>query len=369
MSVYLRGRTYWFKRTIDGQVFRRSLNIRKGQELLLSEAVKQMDLQVTADHLGLPFRRQLSTTFTAYVEKHVREEASQIGGPELEKKRQRLDIVTQLWGSLPLHKIGREDIARLELHLLNERKVKESTCNRYFEILRHLFRRALEDGIVQENPIRFYQIFREDGRRRALSHEELVKVVEAAAIAAKTPHAPNWGPILDLILFGLHTGARLSEILNLRLEYIRGPLALIPISETKSRRRAAHRQEARIKTIPLNETAIAAVEKYREGRSAGFVFPLRRRHPDVVHLATVKIRKVSGVKDFTFHALRHTFVTEAAERFGITTARNIVSHADLKTTARYTHPQLAEIQKAVTILGTTFPGYGTILSTTDKQKA
>lgn len=369
MGIYLRDRTYWFKRTIDGRIYYRSLNIHKGQELLLSEAIKQMDLQVTADHLGIPFRRQVSTNFASYVEKHLKEEEGQIGRPELAKKRQRLDIVIGLWGSQPLLQIGREDVAKLEHFLLHERKVKESTCNRYFEILRHLFRRAIEDGIIKENPVHFYQPFREDGGRRALSADELKRIVDAAAIAAKTPHAPNWGPILDLVLFGLHTGARLSEILNLRLEYIRGNVALIPISETKSRRRTVRRQTARIKTIPLNETAIAAVEKYRQKRTEGFVFPLRRRHPDVVHLVTLKIRELSKVPDFTFHALRHTFVTEAAERFGLTTARNIVSHADLKTTARYSHPQLAEIQGAVTKLGTLFPGYGSISSTPDKQKA
>lgn len=76
MGVYLRGRTYWFKRTIDGHVYSRSLNVRKGQELLLPETVKQMDLQVTAEHLGIPFRRQFSITFAIYVEKHLKEEES-----------------------------------------------------------------------------------------------------------------------------------------------------------------------------------------------------------------------------------------------------------------------------------------------------
>jgi len=47
MGVFLRNRTYWFKKMIDGRAYARSLNIQKGQELLLSEAVKLMDLEIT----------------------------------------------------------------------------------------------------------------------------------------------------------------------------------------------------------------------------------------------------------------------------------------------------------------------------------
>lgn len=368
MGVYLRGRTYWFKRVIGGRVYRRSLDIRKGQEALLSDAVKQMDLQVTADSLGIPYRRQLNITFSAYIETHLKEEASQVGASELDKKRRRLAVVKGLWGSIPLHQINRTDVSRLERHLLDERKVKESTCNRYFELLRHLYRRAIEDGLATENPIRHYQIFRESSRRRALTRDELTAVIAAAADVAKTPHAPSWTPILDMIMFALHTGARVSEIINLRLEYIRGQLALIPIAETKSRRRGARRPDSQVKTIPLNETALAAVEKHRGKRTSGYVFTLPRRHPDVVFRPVARIRKIAGVPEFSFHALRHTFVTEAAERFGLTTARNLVSHADLKTTARYTHPQLAEILAAITKLGTALPGYPSELSSGEKPK-
>ncbi len=49
-------------------------------------------------------------------------------------------------------------------------------------------------------------------------------------------------------------------------------------------------------------------------------------------------------------------------------AQNIVSHADIKSTGRYAHPRLAEIQAAVTKLGTIFPGYDTISVNPEKDK-
>lgn len=360
MTLYRQGRVYWFKKMMDGRLYRRSLQIRVGQEVLLSSAVEQMDLAVTAEHKGLPYKRQALITFSGYVTRYLEAETSQVSPAELDKKRQRLSIIEALWATRELRQIGRDEVSRLERHLLDVRKVSETTVNRYFELVRHLWRRAIEDGFAVESPTRFFTPFREGAHRRALTREEIGKVIAAAAEAAKTPHAPNFQAILDMVMFALHTGARLGEIIGLRLEYVRGSLALIPIQETKSRRRTSRRATSLVKTIPLDTTALAAIELHRAGRTAGYVFPLRRRHPNAVNLAVAKVRALSGVPDFGFHVMRHTFVTEASERLGISTARLLVSHADLKTTARYTHPRLSELEDASIKMGIMLPGYDSI---------
>jgi integrase len=369
LSVYLRGRVYWFKRMIGGREYRRSLDIRKGQEILLSEAVKLMDLEITAAHLGIPFKRQTAVPFDTYVEHYLAQEKNQAGRFEWTKKKQRLAIVAEAWGSTALHAIDRDAVLRLERHLLEERRVAESTVNRYFEVLRHLFGRAIEEGHVKDNPVRlYYQPFREEGGRRALSADEISRVIAAAAKVQGDPRGDSQGLIYDLCLFGLHTGARLGECLALRFEHVRDDVAYLPIAQTKSRRRAPKRQTARIKPIVLDDAAKGIVERRRRCRPEAFVFRLKRQDPNEIFYAIHRIRKLSGIQDFSFHVLRHTFITAAAETFGISRARDIVSHADLKTTSRYTHPQLAEIRAALTKLGTMFPSYEIKNSSGDKEK-
>jgi hypothetical protein len=107
-------RVYWFKKMMDGRLYRRSLQIRVGQEVLLSSAVEQMDLAVTAEHKGLPYKRQASITFTGYVTRYLEAERSQVSPAELDKKRQRLSIIDGLWATRELRQIGREEVSRLE---------------------------------------------------------------------------------------------------------------------------------------------------------------------------------------------------------------------------------------------------------------
>jgi len=263
MGVYLRNRTYWFKKMMDGRVYARSLNIQKGQELLLSEAVKLMDLEITATHVGIPFKRQIVAPFDSYVEHYLEQEENQAGRAEWIKKKQRLAVVSEVWRATPLHEIDRDAVLKLEQHLFKERKVAESTANRYFEILRHLFGRAIEEGRIKDNPIRlYYQPFREEGGRRALSTDEISRVMAAAAKNQGDPRGPAQRIIYDLCLFGLHTGARLGECLALRFEHIREEgAAYLPITKTKSRRRAPKRQTARIKPIIIDPVAREIIEK------------------------------------------------------------------------------------------------------------
>ena len=57
-----------------------------------------------------------------------------------------------------------------------------------------------------------------------------------------------------------------------------------------------------------------------------------------------KILKKSGVKNYTFHALRHTFATRCVENnFDIKTLSEIMGHSNISITMqRYVHPSLEQ---------------------------
>jgi len=245
LGLYIRNNRYYFKKQIKGKAYYRALNLKRGQEGLLSARLKQVEQEILADHYGIPYSPHKEINFLDYVEKYIK--AKKGAKKTWDRDRQRLLIVGEYWGDLPLSRIGKSHIKKLEKYLFT-RKMKPSTVNRYFELLKHYFNLAIEDSYLKENPCRRYQRFVEDGYRRALSKEELKQILDAAKIIQDKPKSNVQSLIYDLIVFALNTGMRLSEILNLRRSYIRDDIIFYPISETKYKRRV-YSQSKKVKAI------------------------------------------------------------------------------------------------------------------------
>ena len=80
--------------------------------------------------------------------------------------------------------------------------------------------------------------------------------------------------------------------------------------------------------------------KEEDGAASAFVFRSPRSRP---HLKDIKkgfnaALKKAGIEDFHFHDLRHTFGTMAADAgVEITSIAEVMGHADIHTTRRYSH--------------------------------
>lgn len=340
---------------LGGRVYYRPLKIRKGQESLLSARLAQVDDEITSLHLGLERPAGTSVLLSEYrarfldAKKHKK---------TLDRDRQRLDFIGSAWPDLPLNFYGKAHVESLEKKLSASgptgRPSKPATLNRYMELLRSLFNLAIEDGLVRDNPMRFYQPFAEEGTRRALSEDELRAVLGAARSLASVKNFRLHGVFYDLILFALATGMRLSEILNLRRSWINGDALAIPLTSTKSRLRGPSASKQKFKVVGLNDIARDIIG--RQPESVEFVFDLQRRDACALQHGVEAVRRISGITDFTFHHLRHTVSTIVASQSSLATARVVLGHADLRTTLHYTHPSRAEQAEAVTKLGTYLRG-------------
>jgi integrase len=346
MSLYIRGSRYYLRKQIALKRYCKALGLRKGQESLLSERLKQVEDEIIAKAYGLIYQRQKQINFIDYSKKYLRSGEHKA---TWEREKQRLAIVMDCWNDPPLRDIDREHVERLEKFLF-ARGLRSSTVNRYFEILRHLFAQAIEDGYLQENPCHNYQPFQETGTRRLLRDNELRFIIATAkSIQVNKPRSPIQKVILDLILFALSTGLRLSEMLNLKREYILKDCANIPIMLTKSRRRTDIRSGIKVRTCILNATAQEIISRQPIG---AYVFALKDRSPNAVYWTVQRIRRESGVLDFGFHQLRHRVSTIIASHASLGAARIMLGHSDLRTTLSYTHPEIEEMRKVASILDT-----------------
>lgn len=348
--AYLRGRWWYYRRTIDKHDYRVPLKLHKGQESMLSARIAQVDDKITATHFGLPIPDQ-STRLAEYAKAYLKRKAHK---KSLDRDEQRLDYIMDTWPDLPLSQYRRSHMDDLERQLKGD-KLKDATVNRYMELARHLFNCAIEDGLLSKNPLAHYEAYAEDGTRRALADDEIKKVFAALEpIKANRRFGAVRFLVRDLMLFALVTGMRLSEILNLRRDQLHDGTVALPMSATKSRRRGAPSKQ-RYKIIALNDIACGIIER-QPATETGFVFALSRRHPNIMFYISKTIRKESKVVDFTFHALRHTASTLISSQSSLATARAVLGHADIQTTMRYTHPGLEDQRASVAKLGTHIAG-------------
>ncbi len=110
-----------------------------------------------------------------------------------------------------------------------KRSVGKTTANRYTQALGHVFTIARKEwGWVSENPVANITKFKEPrGRVRFLSDEERTKLLEACK-RSDNPY------LYTIVILALSTGARKSEILNLKWEHVDFERGQIVLDETKN---------------------------------------------------------------------------------------------------------------------------------------
>lgn len=352
MSVYLRRGRYYYRKRLGGVQYNMPLGLKKGQERLLSARTDQIEQEILSRHYGLDIPAPAgAVTLAEYSERYISESTDKkTTGIETLRLRKMVSII----GDVPLGSVGERDIRRIERTLLDQKR-STTTVNRYMEILRHMFNRAMGERLVRENPVRrYYQSYVEERARRALTVDETRRVMAAARGIQENAKRP--GPrscIYDIMSLGLLTGMRLSEILNLRRDYVRGEVISYPYSQTKSRRRLPGGKRVGAKVIALNGEAREIIERRSVGPGE-YVFNLKRRDWKMLRGVTPAIRRLSGVSDFSFHYLRHTVATLIASALPLAVAKEVLGHSDLKTTLGYTHPELADKARGGAILGNAF---------------
>ncbi len=297
----------------------------------------EVDLRRGVD---LPQRQHQNRTLGDLIERYRAEglPASCAGayGPHLAWWAERL-------GSHRLAEIGAELVAGHRDRLAREpsrsgRKRSRSTVNRYLNTLSAVFTfgQAEEVRWVEKNPVRSVRRYREPrGRQRFLSRPVDEEGSELERLLTACRNSRN-RDLHDLVVLGLLTGMRESEILGLRRSYVHlneGGITL-PAEVTKN-------DETRF--VPLVGDALRIVARRME-RNVDYLFAAvgRRNAPAGMPLfprrAWRTALREAGIPDFRFHDLRHTHGSYLAMT-GATTRElmDALGHRTTTMAARYSH--------------------------------
>lgn len=334
MSISKHGKIFWLDIRIKGKRIRRSLKTENRNEALARYAPLREKL--LEKHLGEKVR------FSDFCEKYIDWAFS--SKPKIAlKEKQRLkriqDFFQTKWGQSPVYL---DDITPYHIEQLKAdlqaRGLKKSTINGWLQILRGLFYRAIDWEVYSKpNPLKKVRFFRVQSAVQGLSKEDLARVLEVAKAIQDAPLSKLQRIFYDLVVFGLNTGMRRSEVLNLTWKSVKDDTVEIMGKGDKKR------------TVPLNRMAKEIILK--QPRREEFVFDVENRNnASLLHNTTRRLEKIAGVK-FHYHLLRHFFCTSLMERgVDIVTIGAILGHSSTSISLIYAHTDEKRKKRAVSLL-------------------
>ncbi|MCY3767975.1 MAG: site-specific integrase [Gammaproteobacteria bacterium] len=239
-------------------------------------------------------------------------------------------FVIPMIGELRVSKTQRKDIAALH-HSLRD---KPYQANRVLAVVSKMLSLAevwnWRPG--GSNPCRHIKRYKEHKRERFLSEEEIKRLGEVLRHAED--EMPSAVAAFRLLLL---TGCRLSEIRNLKWEYVKEDHIALPDSKTGGR------------VVPLGPEAQAVLAAIPRKKDNPWVIIGRRPGSHLVNLQKPwrRICKRAGLDDVRIHDIRHSFASRAlALGESLTMIGKLLGHTQVQTTARYAHLARDSIQDA-----------------------
>ena len=208
-----------------------------------------------------------------------------------------IDKLNEYFGKLIITEIKPSMVEKYKSHRLSEHSyrghtTRPATVNRELACMRHMFNLAVREGKAEKNPVNGVRFEKENNKRdRVLSSDEFQRLLK---------DSPDY--LTPILITGYHTGMRKSEILNLqwdRIDLKNGFIRLKP-EDTKG-------NEGRL--IPLNNELTEMFKNIIKCLHHNFVFTLNGKPIRSIREIFVKVCRKVEVADFTFHDLRHTFIT------------------------------------------------------------
>jgi integrase len=269
-------------------------------------------------------------------------------------------------GPLRASAVTRQDI--LKLHGAMEATPRQA--NLTLSILSKAFNLAELWGMRPEgsNPCRMVPRYPESARERFLSADELARLGRALRDAespglpwrqregANAKHlakeemrfTPISPPALAAIRLLLFTGARLSEILELKWEHVDFERGLMALPTRKGGARRPH---------PVSAMALAVLADVPREHGSPWVLPAPKDaakplSKSVVENAWQRIREHVEIPDVRIHDLRHTMGTYASQA-GVNAfqVRDLLHHANVAMTGRYANRDEDPIRSISEIVG------------------
>jgi len=278
--------------------------------------------------------------FREFADEYLRIKDDQ-GRKSIGNIRQLIARCVEFFDDMPLKNIKPADIDKFIAWMRKRRthwgeRLSDGTINRHLAQLMNLFAEAVKNEYLEKSPARFTKLISENNvRDRVISTEELDRLIETAAAHIK--------PIIRL---AYHTGMRRGEILGLTWSMVdldEGIIRLLPEMTKTNRGR----------DVPLNDEMIAMIREHWENRQSDYyVFTYKGQPIIEIKRSFNSACRRAKIKDFRFHDLRHTFVTNA-RKAGVHdfVIMAITGHTTFEMFKRYNKVDREDLKNGINSIG------------------
>ncbi len=164
-------------------------------------------------------------------------------------------------------------------------------------------------------------------RTRTLSEDEKLRLLEV--MKPRTKKCNHW--MIPIVSFALETAMRQGEILSLKWSDIDLIKRTAHLETTKNGDR---------RTVPLSTRAVQILQQLPRSID-GKVFQIQKAN---LHKHFTNGCKRAEIKDLHFHDLRHTAITNMADKFNnILELSAVTGHRQLSMLKRYYHPKAEDL--------------------------
>jgi integrase len=217
---------------------------------------------------------------------------------------------------------------------------KPASINREVEVMKRIFNLALREEMVIKNPCwKVTRLSEQNARDRVLSKEEFDKLVKELP-----QHAS------DIVTVAYYTGMRAGEIFGLTWDRVNTKEGYFNLTSKDTKTGEARHVyfNGPVKTI-LGRLAKVRPISHR------FVFTYRGSPVKSIKYSLIKALKKAEIKDFRFHDLRHTYVSNA-RKAGVdrTVIMKLTGHKTLSMFTRYNSVDEADAREAMQRLNSFF---------------
>lgn len=265
---------------------------------------------------------------------------------EQERKRRALEgHLLPAFGRLVLNAITAD---RIEGYKAVKRRegLLPKTVNNHLTVLRRCLASACEWDVLRELPrIKFLRTA--EPSFRYLEERELSLLLDTASTSF-------WRA---MILVAVRTGLRYSELIALEWQDVDLGQRMLRVRQAFVKGHLGSTKSNRIRHVPLTHDAIAAL-KALGSNSVGLVFQYDgRRVPYTVAWEWLNRFCVrASIRHVSWHHLRHTFASQlVASGAPIRVVQELLGHAEIRMTMRYSHLNPQILRDAITRLEASSP--------------
>jgi len=320
LGLYKRGDLYWCQFYIKGvrQLHPTGTSNRREAEQIFQQLKRRANARrhrVVIDN-HIPTVSELATLFLA-----------KTGNKQYH--RERLEFLLPFFGERRADDVTKALAQEYRAKRLEE--VKDATANRDLSVLRRILYWALDEQLIDFNPLaRIKMVAEAKHHRRVLSIEDEWKLLHAA---------PPYLRFASLV--AVDTGMRRGEVLGQFKEHLDQARQLLEV--TKSKTAAGVGRE-----IPWTRRLRPFL---MEISGEGHLVTFREEPIRIIKKSWRTAVKKAGIRYLRFHDLRHTFNTRLMEAGVPQDVRKaLMGHSDGDINATYTHVELPMKRQAIHLL-------------------